>query len=80
MGRSERAKSVVKKDKLRYSIIYEVDKELLCDEETLNEEFDGSWQKFMDWFAKEELGEVIMGFSDNPTDIIVNVEDNPNER
>lgn len=57
--------------KLRYIVTYEVDKDILCDQETVDEEFNGSWQEFLDWFSKEELGEVITGFSSEPTKIEV---------
>jgi hypothetical protein len=57
--------------KLRYSVTYEVDKDFLCDEETIKDDFNGSWQEFMDWFAEEELGEVITGLDTLPVEIKV---------
>lgn len=57
--------------KLRYSVTFEVDKELLCDSFTLKSEFNNSWQEFLDWFAKEELGEVITGLDSDPISIKV---------
>lgn len=59
--------------KLRYSITYEVDKDLLCDEETLRTEFDNSWQKWIEWFADQELGEVLTGLGEEP--VLIKVED-----
>lgn len=60
-------------NKLRYKVVYEVDKELLCDQETLDQEFNGSWQECLDWCSKEELGEVITGFGELA--IAIQVED-----
>ena len=57
--------------KLRYTITYEVDKDFLCDQEALDSEFGGSWQKFLDWFAKEEPGEIITGIGSEPVSITV---------
>lgn len=52
--------------KLRYTVTYEVDKDLLCDEETIKDEFHGDWQEWLDWFAKEEPSEVMRGFDTDP--------------
>lgn len=52
--------------KLQYTITYEVDKDILCDQYTLDNDFNGSWQEWLDWFAKEELGEVITGVGTDP--------------
>ena len=46
---------------IRYMILHEVDAELLCDEETLKDEFSNSWEKFMRWFYEEEQGELVYG-------------------
>jgi hypothetical protein len=61
-------------ENLRYSITFEVDKDFLVDQETVDTEFDGSWQKWLDWFAKEELGEVMTGVGTDP--ISIKVEEN----
>ena len=55
--------------KLRYTITYEVDKNFLCDEKTIRDDFNGSWQEWLDWFSKEELGEVITGLNTIPVKI-----------
>jgi hypothetical protein len=57
--------------KLRYTITYEVDKDILCDQGTIDEDFNGSWQEWLDWFAKVELGEVITGLDTLPISIKV---------
>lgn len=57
--------------KLKYTITYEVDKDFLCDEETIRDDFNGSWQEWLDWFSKEELGEVITGLDTIPVKIEV---------
>ncbi len=59
------------KDKLRYSVTYEVDKDFLCDQETIDEEFNGSWQEWLDFFAENEIGEVITGIGSDPLHIKV---------
>jgi len=57
--------------KLRYSITYEVDKDLLCDEQTIKDEFNNSWQEWLDWFFQEEKGEVLLGMDTDPISIKV---------
>ena len=59
------------KNKLRYSVTYEIDKDFLCDQETVDKEFNGSWQEWLTWFSKEELGEVITGLGGEPVEIKV---------
>ena len=56
--------------KLRYTITYEVDKDLLCDEETIKDEFNNSWQEWLDFFSENEIGEVITGIGTDPISIL----------
>lgn len=58
-------------DRLRYTVTYEVDKDILCDQDTIDSEFNGSWQEWLEWFAKEELGEVLMGMDTEPISFTV---------
>ena len=63
--------STVDIDKLRYTITYEVNKAFLCDQATIDSDFNGSWQEWLDWFAKEEMSEVMTGLGEDPTSIKV---------
>ena len=63
--------STVDIDKLRYTITYEVDKELLCDQTTIDSDFNGSWQEWLDWFAENEMAEVMVGMDTEPLSIKV---------
>lgn len=46
---------------VRYLILHEVDADLLCDQETVDKEFAGDWQQFMEYFMEQEPAEVIYG-------------------
>lgn len=61
--------------KLRYHVTYEVDKGVLCDEDTLKTFFNNSWQEFLNWFAKEEPAEVSMGLDTEPVEFKVEAQD-----
>lgn len=63
--------STVDIDKLRYTITYEVDKELLCDQGTIDSDFNGSWQEWLDWFSENEMAEVMFGMDTEPLSIRV---------
>lgn len=54
------------KSEIVYRLEYRVDPDILCDRESLKEDFNNSWQEFMEWFYKEEPGEVILGFNSEP--------------
>lgn len=56
---------------LKYTVTYIIDKDFLCDQETIDKDFNGSWQEFIDWMAKDESYEVMTGFGGYPESIEV---------
>lgn len=60
---------------LRMTIQFDVDENLMCDEETIQEEFDNSPRKLVEWFIEngDSIWEIMCWADDEP--ILKNVEE-----
>lgn len=59
------------RNRLRYCVIFDVDADILCDDKTIDDEFEGNWQNFLDWFYEHEPAETMMGIGSEPIAVTV---------